>query len=102
MALVKVCRVSEIPSGSRLVVEVGGKQILLLNNGGRLYAVSNICTHEYAELEHGLVVGDTITCPVHLSRFRLEDGKVLNPPATKPLKTYAVSVEDGDVYLEVE
>ncbi|MEM1944862.1 MAG: non-heme iron oxygenase ferredoxin subunit [Nitrososphaerota archaeon] len=101
MALVRVCRLSEIPTDSRLVVDVGGRPVLLINNGERIYALSNICTHEYAELENGLVVGDTITCPVHLSRFKLDTGQVLNPPATKALPTYKVVLIDGEIFVEV-
>ena len=81
------------------MVEVEGEQVLIINDNGKIYAVSNICTHEYAELENGLVVDGTLTCPVHLSRFRLEDGRVLNPPATKDLKIYPVSVKDGEVFI---
>jgi len=83
------------------VVEVEDEQILVLKHAGKIYAVSNICTHEYAELSNGIVLDGTITCPVHLSRFRLDTGEVLNPPAAKPLPTYKVEVVDGDVYVEV-
>jgi len=100
MALVKICRLSEIPDGGRLVSDVGGEAVLLLNQGGRIYAISNICTHEYAEMENGLVVGDTITCPVHLSRFKLDTGEVLNPPASRSLKTYRVIIKEDEVYLD--
>jgi len=102
MKLVRVCKLSEIPDGGRLVTDVEGESILLLNHGGRIYAISNICTHEYAELENGLVVGDTITCPVHLSRFKLETGEVLNPPATRSLKTYRAIVRDEEIFLDME
>jgi 3-phenylpropionate/trans-cinnamate dioxygenase ferredoxin subunit len=101
MRLHRVGRLSDIPEGTRQVVEIEGEQVLLINDNGRIYAVSNICTHEYAELENGLLVDDTLTCPVHLSRFRLEDGRVLNPPATKNLKTYPVSVKAGEIFVEL-
>ncbi|MEM1980140.1 MAG: non-heme iron oxygenase ferredoxin subunit [Candidatus Caldarchaeum sp.] len=98
--LVKVCREEELGEGDMRVVEAGGKQVLVLRHRGKLYAVSNICTHEYAELANGLVVDGTITCPVHLSRFRLETGEVLNPPATKNLQTYKIHVLEGDIFVE--
>jgi len=83
------------------VVEVDGESILVLNEGGTLYGLSNICTHEYAEMVNGIVVEDTITCPVHLSRFKLGSGEVLNPPATKPIKTFRVVEQEGEIYVEV-
>ncbi|MCS6769994.1 MAG: non-heme iron oxygenase ferredoxin subunit [Candidatus Caldarchaeum sp.] len=99
--LVKVCKASDIDEGGSTVVDVEGEQILLLKHAGRFYAVSNICTHDYAELSNGLLMEGTITCPVHLSRFRLDTGEVLNPPAEKPLKAYRVVLEGDSLYVEV-
>ena len=73
----------------------------MVRHGGVVYAVSNICTHEHAKLSDGIVWEGTITCPVHLSRFRLDTGEVLNPPATKPLPTYLVVVRCGEIFVEV-
>lgn len=99
--LLKVCPDSELLEGEMKVVTVDEEQILVLRHKGKLYAVSNICTHEYAELSNGLVIDETITCPVHLSRFRLNTGEVLNPPATRNLKTYRVHVVAGEIFVEV-
>ncbi|MDJ0270921.1 MAG: non-heme iron oxygenase ferredoxin subunit [Aigarchaeota archaeon] len=99
--LVRACSLSELPEGERIVVDVEGESILVLNHEGRIYAISNICTHEDAEMVSGIVIDDTITCPVHLSRFRLDSGEVLNPPATKPLKTYKVVIREEEVFVEV-
>ncbi|MEM1942806.1 MAG: non-heme iron oxygenase ferredoxin subunit [Candidatus Caldarchaeum sp.] len=97
----RVCGESELPEGGSLVVDVEGQPVLVLKHGGRIYAVSNICTHDYAELSKGLVMEGTITCPVHLSRFRLDTGEVLNPPAVRPLQVYRVVVEGGSVFVEL-
>ena len=99
--LVRVCSEDELPEGGRMVIEIEGESILVLNHTNKIYALSNICTHEYAEMVNGIVVEDTITCPVHLSRFRLETGEVLNPPAQESLKTYKVIVKDGEVFIEI-
>ncbi len=99
--LYRVCRLEELGEGDSRTVEIDGEQVLVLKHAGRVYAVSNICTHEYAELSNGIVLEGTITCPVHLSRFRLDTGEVLNPPATRPLQTYKVVVKDGEVFVEV-
>ncbi len=99
--LIRVCSVGELSEGDKRVVDVEGSQVLVLRHMGKIYAISNICTHEYAELVNGLLVEDTITCPVHLSRFRLETGEVLNPPAQKPLQTYKVKVINEEIFIEV-
>ena len=99
--LVHVCSIKELKEKEKIVVEVDDESVLVLIVGDRIYAISNICTHEYAEMVNGLVVGDTITCPVHLSRFKLETGEVLNPPAEKSLKTYKVVERDNEVFIEL-
>ncbi|MDW8084418.1 MAG: non-heme iron oxygenase ferredoxin subunit [Candidatus Caldarchaeum sp.] len=99
--LLKVCRSSDLTEGDSKVITYQDEQILVLRHAGKVYAVSNICTHDYAELVNGLVFDKTITCPVHLSRFKLETGEVLNPPATKPLKTYPIHVVEDEIFVEV-
>lgn len=99
--LVRVGSLDEIAPGDKKVVEVEGQSILIVNVNGKVYAVSNICTHEYAELANGFVVEDTVTCPLHLSRFRLDTGEVLNPPAATQLKTYKVVLQGNEIFLEI-
>lgn len=99
--LVRVCNISELQPGDKIAIQAKDESILVVNAEGKIYAVSNICTHQYAELVNGFLMGDMITCPLHLSRFRLESGQVLNPPATKPLKTYKIVLQENDILVEV-
>jgi len=71
----------------------------VVNLSGKIYAMSNICTHEYAELVNGFLLEDTITCPLHLSRFKVETGEVLSPPAAKSLKTFTTVVQGNEVFV---
>jgi 3-phenylpropionate/trans-cinnamate dioxygenase ferredoxin component len=66
-----------------------------------IYATDRICTHQYADLTSGFLNEEerTVTCPLHLSVFKLEDGIPQNPPAELPLKTYEVKIEENDVYV---
>lgn len=99
--LVDICDLAELQPGDKRAVMIDSENVLVVNADGRIYAVQNICTHEYAELANGFLIGDAITCPLHLSRFKLETGEVQNPPATKPLKTYKVVVKESKVYVEL-
>jgi nitrite reductase/ring-hydroxylating ferredoxin subunit len=77
--------------------------VLLLKVDDGVFAIGNQCTHQGAALDKGVVriAGSvrTVTCPAHGSTFRLDDGKVMRPPATKPVPVYDVKVEDGRVYI---
>jgi nitrite reductase/ring-hydroxylating ferredoxin subunit len=86
-------------------VALNGEVVLLLKAGDELFAVGNQCTHQGAPLDKGVVkiAGSvrTVTCPAHGSMFRLDDGKVMRPPATKPVPVYDVKVEDGRVFVRL-
>jgi len=94
--------VDEVPQGTLKMAFVDGTdQVLVVNSGGRLYAMQGICTHEYFELDKGFLTAGTITCALHLSRFDLENGEPLDPPAEVPLAVYDVVVEDDRILIEV-
>lgn len=77
--------------------------VLLVRAGDEVLAIGNKCTHQGAGLDRGVVkiTGSvrTVTCPAHGSTFNLETGKVMRPPATKPVQVYDVKVEDGRVFV---
>jgi 3-phenylpropionate/trans-cinnamate dioxygenase ferredoxin subunit len=99
---VDLCAADDVPPGTMKLCEVdGGELVLVVNLEGRLHATQGICSHEYFELDKGFLTGDSITCALHLSRFSLDDGEPLDPPAELPLAIYPVVVEDGRVLIEV-
>jgi nitrite reductase/ring-hydroxylating ferredoxin subunit len=94
--------VDEVPEGTMKMAWVDGTdQVLVVNTGGQLRAMQGICSHEYFELDKGFLTAGTLTCALHLSRFDLEDGEALDPPAELPLVLYPVVVEDGRILIEV-
>ncbi len=98
----KVAREDEIDPDEPLRIRVGDAQIALCKVDGTVYAIDNICTHEFAELSDGFIEGDCIECPLHQAQFHIPTGKVMSAPADEDLAVYAVKVEDGDVYVQLE
>ncbi|QDK32901.1 MULTISPECIES: non-heme iron oxygenase ferredoxin subunit [Sphingomonadaceae] len=98
---VAAARLEDVPPGAKLVVEVNGIGMILCNTRDRIFAVRNLCSHAFETLECGRMRSGWISCPVHGARFDLETGAPLNPPATMPIETYAVRVEDGMIEVEV-
>jgi nitrite reductase/ring-hydroxylating ferredoxin subunit len=86
-----------------LRVAVAGVLVLVLKADDQLFAIGSQCTHQGAPLDKGVVrfAGSvrTVTCPAHGSMFRLDDGKVIRPPATKSVPVYDVKVENGRLFL---
>jgi 3-phenylpropionate/trans-cinnamate dioxygenase ferredoxin subunit len=98
---IDLCAAADVPPGTMKLCEVDDELVLVTNLGGTFHATQGICSHEYFELDRGFLTGDSLTCALHLSRFSLEDGEPLDPPAELPLVVYPVTVEGGRVLIEV-
>jgi 3-phenylpropionate/trans-cinnamate dioxygenase ferredoxin subunit len=99
------CRVAstdELALESMKHVVCAGVEILLAHaEDGEFYALNDICTHEEFNLSDGELWGLEVECPQHSSRFDLRDGHVTGLPAVIGAKNYPVTVEGGDVYVDV-
>lgn len=98
---VTVAQVGEIPEGGRKVVEIGDAYILVVNIGGELYAIEDVCTHDGNELSDGEISGHTIECSRHGARFDFRTGKPTFP-AVQAVATYPVRIEEDAVQIAVE
>ena len=101
---IKACEVKELNNCELVGFDFNEKKILISRIRDGVYATDRICTHAYADLSTGFVNEDegTITCPLHMSSFKLEDGTPQNLPAEEPLKTYNTKIQDNSVYILVE
>lgn len=98
----KIAKKSEIPQGKLKVYNIAGESIAICNLGGDFYAFRNECPHMDFPLTRGIIMGETITCPAHGSKFNLRTGEVLSMPAAYPLITYRVVVEGDDIMIEMD
>jgi nitrite reductase/ring-hydroxylating ferredoxin subunit len=96
---------ADLVDGKPMRVTFGNESVLLLRAGEDVFAIGNQCTHQGAALDKGVVrlSGSvrTVTCPAHGSMFRLEDGKVMRPPATRAVPAYDVRIDDGRVFARL-
>jgi nitrite reductase (NADH) small subunit len=111
-----VCRASEVPPGSRRIVEVEGRSIGVFNVAGRFYALHNGCPHRGGALCLGPVggtalptddrsyaygrEGEILRCAWHGWEFDITTGEALVDPSVRA-RTYPVTVEDGAVVMTV-
>jgi 3-phenylpropionate/trans-cinnamate dioxygenase ferredoxin subunit len=101
---IKVCDVKSMKNGDLLDFDIYDKKILISKSKDKVYATDRICTHAYADLSTGFINEDekTVTCPLHMSAFKLEDGAPQNLPAEEPLKTYKTKIQDNYIYILME
>jgi len=98
---VKVCALDDVPADGAIAVEVDDTPVAIVRSGADVFALNDICSHAEVSLSEGEVYDGTIECWLHGSCFDLRSGKPTNPPATQPVATYKVKVEDGDVYVSL-
>ncbi|MGB6533572.1 MAG: non-heme iron oxygenase ferredoxin subunit [Candidatus Nitrosopolaris sp.] len=101
---IKVCEVKELNNSQLVDFDFNDKKILISRLHGKVYAIDRICTHAYADLSTGFMneEEETITCPLHMSSFKMKDGSPQNLPAELPLKTYETKIQDNSVYILLE
>ena len=95
----RVLKTSDLPTGAKKAVDIGGKSVLICNSNDKLYAVSNRCSHADEKLEGGRMFKSWVACPLHGARFELATGKAMNLPATQPIAIFEVRVVDD--WIEV-
>jgi 3-phenylpropionate/trans-cinnamate dioxygenase ferredoxin component len=97
-----VGKVDDLAVDTMRKVVLDGEEICLAHaEDGSYYALSDICTHEEYSLNEGELWGLDVECPAHGSRFNLQTGAVTGLPAVIPARTYPVTVEGDDVYVEI-
>ena len=95
-----VARAEEIaPRGARRLVTQHYDIAVFRSEDGRLFAIEDRCPHRGARLSAGAVYdNDKVACADHGWTVCLVDGKVA-PPEQGRVRTFAVKVEDGVVYV---
>ena len=112
---IAVARLSDFPAGTRMEVRVGSVQIAVFNVEGDFFALFGRCPHQSAPLSRGRLQGtvicnadtcwetewahegEVLVCPGHGMEYDIRSGKAFGYDLK--LRTYEVSVEDGQVFI---
>jgi len=99
---VRVAYCEDIPLREGRAVVIGDQEIAIFNLGEKFLAVENRCPHRQGPLADGMLAGETVICPLHAWKIRLEDGRVEKPAETVTcVATFRTKVEDDMLLLEV-
>ena len=91
-------RFDSMRDGGTLTGRAGEDDVVLVRKGDRVFAIAAHCTHYRGGLADGLVVGDTIRCPLHHACFDLATGEALRAPALDPIACWRVE-RRGDLVI---
>ena len=111
-----VAPVRELPPGSRRLVDIDGRGIVIFNIDGEFFALLNRCPHQGGNLSEGKLIGlvesgepgayrysrqgEILRCPWHGWEFDVRTGKSRCDPARIRTKTYDVDIEPGRSLVE--
>jgi len=123
MTRYQLAPIKELEGMNRIFVDVGGSEIVVMENEGEVYAVQNVCPHQYGNVGEGKIerkivadvpdVGErtqeryekdkrVIRCPCHGWAFDLDTGDNVADAENAPgIQTYETTVEDGMVYIDI-
>lgn len=96
---VRIAAAGDLSPGSSRHVRVGKRDIALFRVGEEFFALSNLCRHAFGPLAEGWLEGYEVVCPWHGWRYDVRTGHTDHPDAD--VRTYPVSVRDGEVFVEV-
>ena len=98
---VKVAKVSDVPPGTAVMVELPQVSLAICNVDGEFYAIENLCTHDDGPLGEGTLDGYRIQCPRHDAYFDVRTGDALTLPAILAVECFPVRVQGEDVEVEL-
>jgi nitrite reductase/ring-hydroxylating ferredoxin subunit len=114
----RVGLVSDLPPGSRAIVDTGRMKVGVFNVDGAFHAIPNMCVHQWGPVCQGNVTGTLeadaaddwnlrwtregriIICPWHAAEYDLTSGECLSFPGRR-LRKYAVTIDANEVFVEV-
>lgn len=92
----ELAKTADIPVGGGKVFK-DEKVVVTQPAEGEFKAFSAICTHQRCPVAN--VEAGTINCTCHGSKFRITDGSVAAPPATRALPERKITVEGNSIRM---
>lgn len=99
---IEACGADDVDEEDVIRFDHDGKVFAIFRSpDDKYFATDGLCTHEHISLADGLVMDEIIECPKHNGRFNYKTGEAKGAPVCVNLRTYAVKVEGGAVFIEV-
>lgn len=97
---VYAAKLADLERAGRLTLNLRGHTIVLFAFDGTVYAANNRCPHMGFPLDRGSVQDGILTCHWHHARFDLCSGGTFDQFADD-VQVYPVTVEDGDIFIDL-
>ena len=101
MGFRKVATLDELWEGEMRALTIEEHVVLLIHLIGGIYAYADSCPHLGTKLSQGSLRRNVLSCATHGWEFDVISGQGINPKMAC-LESFAVKVEDGDIFIDVE
>jgi nitrite reductase/ring-hydroxylating ferredoxin subunit len=101
MSRVKIATLTDLSEDTLTKVEMEGKMIVIGLVNGEPFAMEGRCSHMGQDLSKGAKEGPVVRCKMHGAEFDLRTGDVVRNMQAKKLKTYPLTVEGEEVFIEL-
>lgn len=91
--------IGSLVDGAMVRGHVGDDEVVLARSGNEWFAVGARCTHYRGRLDRGLIVGDTVRCPLHHACFSLRTGEALRAPAFDAISRWRVEIVGDTAFV---
>jgi NADPH-dependent 2,4-dienoyl-CoA reductase/sulfur reductase-like enzyme/nitrite reductase/ring-hydroxylating ferredoxin subunit len=97
--LIQGVAISAIDDSGMLLGHVGDEPVLVARRGTDIFAIGALCTHYQGALAEGLLVDDSVRCPLHHACFSLRTGEALRAPALSPVACWHVEQRGETIFV---
>jgi nitrite reductase/ring-hydroxylating ferredoxin subunit len=97
----RVGRLDELQAGQLKLVEADGTPVVLARVGDEVFACHDECTHQGGPLSEGRLSGARLACPWHGWMYDVRSGECVMPARGARVASYPVTVEHGEIWVEV-
>lgn len=87
---------TDLADGGRCHVMRGSREVTLLRERGRVYAIETVCPHAGGRLGDGVVHGEEVVCPLHRWRFDLKSGRTKRDSRLRAVAV-AIEIDEGEI-----
>ena len=97
-----VTTTSTLKSGEMECFDVNNQRVIVARVEDEFFAFEELCSHEDFPLWYGaLKKGYRVECSLHGAQFDIRDGQPVFEPATKPIRTFPISIDNDTILVEL-
>jgi nitrite reductase (NADH) small subunit len=82
-------------------VDLAGTRVALVRIGDEVFALDDACRHQGGPLGEGILRGNRLACPWHGWMYDVRSGECVMPARGERVASYPVTVESGEIWVEV-